>query len=211
MRGYIFCSGPIRDYTVISQFHFENAKIICADGGFVHAEKLGLKPDMIIGDQDSINRAYPLNVPQKIYPTNKDFTDTNLALDYAMSIGCEEIIILGGIGGRIDHEFSHFCLLQYGLFMGIKVYLVDEKNIIWMENRPFELHKSAVEKKYVSFFPYGGEVRDFSVHGLLYTAENMTLRCDRVQASSNEFAQEETAKISFSSGTVLVILSDDKN
>ena len=52
-------------------------------------------------------------------------------------------------------------------------------------------------------------MQDFSVKGLLYTAEHMTLRCDRVQASSNAFGEEETAQISFSSGTVLVVLSDD--
>lgn len=209
MRGYIFCSGPIRDYEAFRKFSFDEGKVICADGGFLHARRMGIRPDMILGDCDSCEEVYPQDVPTQIFPAHKDFTDTNLAIDYAISIGCDEVILLGGIGGRIDHEFSHFCLLQYGLSKGIRIFLVDEKNEIWMENKSFELHKCAHNRKYVSFFPYGGDVQDFSVKGLLYTAEHMTLRCDRVQASSNAFGEEETAQISFSSGTVLVVLSDD--
>ena len=76
-----------------------------------------------------------------------------------------------------------------------------------MENRPFTLQRT--EKRYVSFFPYGGPVEDFSVRGLKYETEHMTLDCGRVQASSNEFAGADEAQISFRSGVVLVMLCQD--
>ena len=76
-----------------------------------------------------------------------------------------------------------------------------------MENKPFSLKRG--KRRYVSFFPYGGDVTNFTVKGLLYTADNMHLSCSEAAASSNEFDSRDTAEISFSDGTLLVMLCDD--
>lgn len=202
-RAIIFCSGEL-DSEEVFLSEYRKDMILCADGGYRHAKALGIKPDLIIGDLDSGISEYPKEIASCIYPSEKDLTDTNLCLDYAIEQGCDEVVILGGLGGRLDHEFSHYALLMYGLKRGVRVKLVNRRNEIWMEDKPFSL--DADEKKYVSFFPYGGVVEEFTVRGLKYEAVNMTLGCDRVQASSNQFEGEESADISFREGGFLLVI-----
>ena len=208
MKAAIFSSAEISDYSYISDYCLSEYFIICADGGYVHAQRLGIIPNVIIGDNDSFKNEYPKEIKRYIYPPEKDKTDTNLAIDCAIENGADEILLFGGLGGRIDHEFSHFCLIKYALDRGVRLKLIDDINEIWMENKPFELRSG--RKKYVSFFPYGGDVSGFNIKGLKYEAENMTLSTGEVQASSNEFAESDIAKISFDSGTLLVMLCDDR-
>lgn len=206
MKAVIFCGGRIEDYSYIEQESLENALVICADGGYGHTEKLNITPDVIIGDNDSWNGEYPEEIKSIKCPSEKDYTDTERCIDYAIENGCREILIYGGLGGRLDHEFSNYCLLLYALKKGAKVVLLDKYNEIWMEDKPFTLKKD--KKKYVSFFPYGGEVQDFSVKGLKYEGDNINLNTDSTLTVSNEFLNS-SAEISFSSGYVLVMLCND--
>lgn len=203
----IFCGGAIASYDYLKTMDFQGKLIICADGGLKHLEALGLSADVIIGDNDSWTGEYPESAEIIKLPAEKDFTDTNFCIDYAIDHGYKNIEIIGGLGGRADHEFSHYCLLSYGLSKGVRVRLIDEHNEIWMENKPFTLCKG--NKKYVSFFPFGGAVEGFSVRGLKYSADNIRLECDKVQASSNEFSDCLRAEVDFKCGTLLVMLCED--
>ncbi len=202
-RAIIFCSGEM-DGDEVFLPEYRKDLILCADGGYKHAKRLGLKPDLIIGDLDSGLKEYPKEIPCRVYPSEKDKTDTNLCLDYAIGQGCTEVVILGGIGGRLDHEFSHLSLLMNGLHRGVRVKLINKQNEIWMEDKPFSLKPS--EKKYISFFPFGGTVEGFTVHGLKYEASDMSLVCDCAQASSNQFDGEDIAYVSFNDGGCLLVM-----
>ncbi len=202
-RAIIFCSGEL-DTDQVWLPDYKEDLILCADGGYRHAKRLGVLPDLIIGDLDSGILEYPKEVASRVYPSEKDATDTNLCLDYAIEQGCQEVVILGGIGGRLDHEFSHYALLLYGLKRGVRVKLVNGCNEIWMEDKPFTLRPD--EKKYISFFPFAGDVEDFTVRGLKYRAEGMKLSCGLVQASSNQFDGGETAEVSFREGGILLVM-----
>lgn len=202
-RAIIFCGGEM-DTDSVWLPEYSESLILCADSGYKHAERLGVVPDMIIGDLDSGIEKYPESIAHKIYPSEKDMTDTNICLDYAIEKGCREIILLGGLGGRLDHEFSHYCLLLYGLRKGVKVKIINGRNEIWMEDKPFSLFPT--EKKYISFFPYGGLVEEFSVRGLKYNVEKMTLDFGQAQASSNQFDGEERAEISFKTGGLVLVM-----
>ena len=170
---------------------------------------LGITPDVVIGDRDSYAEYLGLDTAEVlVYPAEKDFTDTHLCVDYAIEKGCSEIELLGGFGGRHDHEYSHYCLMAYALKKGVKLKMTDKYNEIWMEDKPFILEKG--KRKYVSFFPYGSDVEGFSVKGLKYSAKDITLSCGLVQASSNEFEDCERAEVSFKGGMLLVMLCDDK-
>ncbi len=208
MRAIIFCGGDVSDYDFYKNIDFEGSYIICADGGLRHAQKMGIEPDLIIGDRDSWNGEYPDEIKTIVSPPEKDLTDTNLCIDNAIEHGCDEIILIGALGGRRDHEFSHICLLAYGLKRNVRIKISDRYNEIWMEDRPFTLKRG--ERKYVSFFPFGGDVEGFSIKGLKYETENMRLVCDEVRASSNEFADSDTAEISFKSGRLIVMLCADR-
>ncbi len=210
MKAIIFSSAAIADYRYLEGRDLGGDIVICADAGYKHALRLGVVPDIFLGDNDSFAAEIPPGVERVIYPPEKDKTDTNIAVDYAIGRGADEIVLIGGIGGRIDQEFTHFCLMKYALKRGVRLKMIDDINEIWMENRPFTLKKTDCRKKYVSFFAYGGSVKNFSVKGLKYETEGMSLDSGLVQASSNEFAEADTAEISFDSGTVLVMLCDDR-
>lgn len=209
MKCYIFCSADIKSYSFLENTDFDEAFVICADGGYKHAVRLGIKPDLWLGDSDSLNDCESVIDAKEIlhFPARKDNTDTDLAVEAALERGFCEIVILGALGGRLDHEFSHFCLLKKILMHGGTGVLLDEKNEITMKDKSFMLYPN--EKKYISFFPFGDEVHNFSIKGLRYEAENMTLRNGEVCASSNCFDDCSEAEISFSDGYVLVIRAND--
>jgi len=91
----------------------ENDYIICADSGFKYAEKLGIKPDLLLGDFDSY--AAKGNETENIItlPVEKDDTDAMYAVRYAAEKGFEEIVLVGGIGGREDHTKGAVSVLKY--------------------------------------------------------------------------------------------------
>ena len=203
----IFAGGKMDAAKVWDQEERDDWLVICADGGYCHAAALGIVPDMIIGDCDSCEIPYPKEVSHRIYPSEKDETDTELCLNWAIEQGCQEVLILGGLGGRLDHEFAHFNLLLNGLNRGVQVRLRNEQNEIFMRNTPFSIE--AGDKKYVSFFPYGGNVEGFSIKGLKYELAPMTLTCDMVRTACNEFLPGKKGEISFQNGNVLVMLCRD--
>lgn len=208
-KAAIFCGGEMDTYTVWDNSKRDEFLVICADGGIRHTEKIGIIPDVVIGDFDSAigyDQKYNNSI---VYPPEKDMTDSNICIDYALEKGIKEIYMYGGFGGRIDHEFSTFALLLYSLKKGVKLFLVNGRNKIWMEDKPFCLEPD--DKKYISFFPYGGNVENFTVKGLKYEADGITLDCGMVQASSNEFSGATKAYISFDSGYLLVMRCSDKS
>lgn len=105
--------------------------LIACDGGARHLSGAGLKPDVLIGDMDSLS-------PERLaeherqgikilrYPADKDYTDTALALDYALELHPKSIDIWGALGGRIDHALANIHLLIRGVKAGIPTCLVDE-------------------------------------------------------------------------------------
>ena len=106
--------------------------IVAADSGYATAEKLGVTPDITMGDFDS----YRENLPQEMrilrVPCEKDVTDTMLACEYARNQGCGYITIIGGTGGRIDHELSNVFYLEDLRRQGVRVRLTDGENTVQM-------------------------------------------------------------------------------
>ena len=207
MRCFIFGSAPIESYDYLENTDFSDSLIICADGGIKHAEALGLTPDVWLGDGDSLCGEEIKVGERYTFPVRKDNTDMDLAIELALEKGSCDITVIGGIGGRRDHEFSHFCLLKKLLENGASGRFIDEKNEISMADKSFTVYPD--DKKYISFFPFGGDVTNFSVKGLRYEAEGIHLSCSKVQASSNCFDGENEGHITFDSGYVLVIRSND--
>lgn len=118
MKCVIFANG---EYEKIEAYHevVEAADIIiCADGGANYARELGVKPDYIIGDLDSISaevREYyaAQNVKYQKYPRRKDFTDLHLALSLANKLKASEIVLIGSLGKRLDHTLSNiYCGIE---------------------------------------------------------------------------------------------------
>lgn len=103
---------------------------IAADSGYATAMKLGITPDITMGDFDSYRDALPTGMNTLRVACEKDVTDTMLACEYAKDNGCRYITIVGGTGGRIDHSLSNVLYLEGLRRQGIRIKLTDGENTV---------------------------------------------------------------------------------
>jgi thiamine pyrophosphokinase len=177
--------------------------IICADGGFEIARREGILPHVIIGDMDSLFvDAGGIEVVKA--PKEKDETDTFLCLTHGMKKGFKEFVIVGGIGGRLDHTLANLQLLAYGLKHGLKITLIDEYT------RAFMLEKGQVEIAnlqgyYLSLLAFSETCTGVSASGVKYPLKNATLKNDFALGVSNEII-EDAATIENETGLLLILL-----
>lgn len=181
--------------------------IVVCDGGVRHVQQLGIKPDVIIGDMDSIEpaqlKSYSTQGVKIIkYPAKKDFTDTELALDYAMGLKPTAIYIWGALGGRLDHTLANVFLLRKGKDASIKTYLIDE----YCEAFIVDKEAAFVDAKGVaiSLFAFSTQVEGLSLRGFVYPLKDAVLTMGESLGVSN-IINEAHAKISLRAGNLLVI------
>ncbi len=178
--------------------------IICADSAYVEARRHGIAADVIIGDfdHDGLPAAEGGNVIT--VPSEKDDTDTMLCIKYAIDAGTDEIIIAGGIGGRLDHTVANLQSLAYAQSHGVKASITDGQNTAYMISKaamiPYKPHS------YLSLFAYGGAAGGVSVSGVRYPLDNAELTADFPLGVSNEIV-DDFAKIEVKSGRLLIVQS----
>ena len=185
----------------------ENCLIICCDSGARHLWKTGIKPDVIIGDMDSNEpdhlASYSTSGIKIIkYPANKDFTDTELALDYALNLKPEAIFIWGALGGRIDHTLANVFLLCKGQEKGIRTYLIDEYGEAFVLDKETSFINET--GKTVSLVALSPEVTGINLTGFLYPLKEGTLVMGDSRGISN-IITDVRAGISVRQGKLLVI------
>lgn len=202
MRACIFGAG---------EYHGErldltqNALIIAADGGFCHTQAYGLTPSLLIGDFDSLE-GIPLDIPIKRYPVKKDDTDLALAVKEALAAGCDEIVMFGVLGGRLDHTLANITLLLSLAKKGVLAYLVGKGSVL-----------TVLSEKTTLVFPYadGGlslftltEEATVTIEGVDYPLSSGKLYSDCALGVSNRFLGQ-IARISAESGKLLVIWENE--
>lgn len=207
MKACIFCSSSEENVDYIKNFDFENSFVICADGGINLAERLGLKPDLQIGDMDS-SCASPAAKKSLVLPTEKDLTDSQAAAEEALKRGIKELCFFGATGGRLDHEYANYCLLRFLLERGAFGTIINKNNRIFMLDGSAKVFSKG--EKYISFFPFGEEVKNFSVRNVKYELCGHTLKNNCSLTVSNEFLNGDIpAEVDFSRGYVIVFCSND--
>lgn len=188
--------------------------IITADSGMEFMRRIERIPDMIIGDFDSVDSEtlavfqVQQGIVWKELNPIKDDTDTESAIRQAMSLGAEEIAILGGTGTRLDHVLGNIALLGIGLGESVSIQLVDTHNRIRMIDKPMQITQKEQFGKYISLVPYNGEVTHLYLKGFKYPLADYTLKGFNTLGISNEII-EETAEISFEEGNLIVIEARD--
>ena len=130
MKAVIFAGGSIDSYKKVKKYLEGSSLIICADSGVEHAFNMGIEPDLLVGDMDSISsvsleKANKLGIERQQFPSEKDCTDTELALDIALKKGADEAIILGALGDRPDHSLANIFLMVGFKKLGLEVKLAD--------------------------------------------------------------------------------------
>ena len=183
--------------------------VICADGGLLIAEKLGLSPTHLIGDYDSMELPEALADAAGIVklPMEKDMTDTEAAVDMAVSLGFDHITVLGGLGGRFDHTMGNLGILAKYCEELPYLALVDGQNYVRMISPGcYELAKNPY--KYLGVISYGDFAEMVTLRGVKYSLEEHFLTHATSLGVSNEITAD-VAEISFTSGKLLIILSKD--
>ncbi len=188
---------------------------IAADSGYMTARRFGIKPDILLGDLDSLECSTlsqgELDEMEKIIvPRIKDDTDTQLAVDTAIERGAGNIFIIGGLGGRLDHTLSSVFLLEYISEHGAGCTMTDGRNVVRMLVSNGEKRTVTVEKgyKYLSLISLSDVCKEVSVTGVFYPLNSTTLTRKYSYAISNEITAEH-AVISLTDGVMLIIESRD--
>lgn len=181
--------------------------IICCDGATRNLIQAKIKPDIVLGDMDSLEPFLLENLKkEKIkiieYPAQKDFTDTELALDYALNMNPSAIYIWGALGGRIDHILGNVFLLIKGKKANVDTYLVDEYAEAFLPRN--EVIFSDAISCTVSLLALTEKVEGINLSGFAYPLNNETLSIGETRGLSN-YINESKAKINFVSGELLVI------
>jgi len=207
MKAVIFAGGKIEDYDRIKNYLKGSSLIICADIGIEHAFRMGIVPDLLVGDMDSISpatleKAQKLGIEMENFPSEKDLTDTELAVDIALSKGAQEAIILGGLGDRPDHSLANIFLMVSFLKRGLKLKLVGENWEMFLVDKMTEI--CGKKGDILSLIPITPEAVGVKTEGLYYPLKGETLLMGPARGISNVFL-EDTAKVSIKQGLLLAI------
>lgn len=175
--------------------------IIAADAGYTHLEKMGIKPDLVIGDFDSLG-AVPEHPNVIVCPVKKDDTDMLAAVRYALDINCNRILLFGGTGGRLDHTLANIQTLGFAAKRGAQAYLFGAGFVV-----------TALTGGKLRFFDYSGGFSVFSLGdsargvfetGVKYPLHDAELFCDYPLGVSNAFEGADS-EISVREGTLVIL------
>ncbi|MDF2986806.1 MAG: thiamine pyrophosphokinae [Eubacterium sp.] len=211
MKAVIVCNGSIKDYDAIKDFINKGDYIISVDGGASHLRKMGIIPDILLGDFDSANEEdieyfKTQGIQADQFSAEKDMTDSELAIEKALEKGVEEIVFIGAVGTRFDHSMSNIFLLKKLMDVSVKACIVDEHNYIYMFNETFTMPKKEGYK--LSLIPVSDKVTGVTTKGLKYPLNNATMSLGTSWGVSNEF-YEDIATVTLGEGILLVCLSRD--
>ena len=175
--------------------------IIAADGGFVHTQKLGITPDIILGDFDSLGYT-----PDRanVFPVEKDDTDAMLAVRRGLQLGYRKFVLYGSLDGpRLDHTVANFQTLQFLADRDAAGYLVGSGQLVTVVKNGSLTFPAGMEGT-ISVFCMGKDAKGVTLEGLYYPLENGTLTAGFPLGVSNHFTGAE-AEISVKNGSLLVL------
>lgn len=212
----------------------ENIRLIAADRGLEFFLDYLILPDVVIGDFDSLSEDGKnfLEMQSEDIPyggmlewklqkgegkvvevvrlrPEKDDSDTQSAMNYAIQNGAKEIVILGVTGNRVDHLMANFGLLILAQKQGAEVALADRYNYMKLISSGTILKKAEQFGKYVSFFPLGEDVTGLTLEGFKYPLDKYHLTTANSGLTVSNEISEEYAKVTYESGTLLMIMSRD--
>ena len=183
----------------------EKDYILCADAGYRIAEELGVHPHAVIGDFDSADAPENENVIR--HPVMKDDPDSMLCIRYGLEKGYRNFLIVGGLGGRMDHTLANLQSLNFLAKQGARAELCDGRTHCAMLSGGSSIRIQRTAGK-LSVFAFGGTCECVFIRGAKYTLENGSLSPDFPIGMGNDFA-EDHALIGLEKGQMLVIWEEE--
>lgn len=209
MTALIVGNGSDIDKSYIEDLNIDY--VICADGGLEKIKKLGLIPNLILGDFDSVNSSVledykNLNIETVTFPSEKDYTDMELSINHAVKIGFKDIILVGASGTRLDHTVANMLLIEKYHKKDINIKILDNNNLIQMvtDNMMIPFRK----KYYVSIIPLSESIEGLTLEGFKYPLNNINVERGSTLCISNEIS-ENIGVVKLNKGSAIVFISRD--
>ena len=194
----IFCAA---EFDSLAQPLTAEDYVIAADGGLRHTDRLGITPDAVLGDFDSLGFT-----PEgaNVFPVEKDDTDSMLAVRQGLSLGCREFLLYGSLDGpRLDHTVANFQTLQFLADHGAVGYLVGNTTMATVVKNGSIIFPAGLSGM-ISVFCMGKDAEGVTERGLFYGLESGILTSGFPLGVSNHFTGEK-AEISVENGSLLVL------
>ena len=207
MDVVIFANGELTAADKAASLAEKADLIIAVDGGANHCQALGITPDILLGDLDSIDPdllcSYEQNnVTIHRYPVDKDKTDLELACDLAITKQATRVTILAALGGRWDMSFANLLLLAAPKYIGVEILLVDQETTIGICHNREERHLTFPAGTTISLLPLNGDVEGVTLTGFKYPLTDQILKYSSSRGISN-IMTESSATIVIKSGVLL--------
>jgi thiamine pyrophosphokinase len=184
--------------------------VIAADSGAEWLKANGLRPDVVIGDMDSVDpavlaRLAAEGVTIERHPPDKDASDAELAVDRALGAGADEVVILGAVGGgRLDHELANLLLLAEPAWRAVRLRIVRGGTAARALHGGDAVTLGAAAGDLVTLLPLAGDAAGVRTVGLRFPLDGETLRLGRSRGLSNR-VEHAPASVSLERGTLLII------
>lgn len=207
MRAFVFCGGEIYADKITEKPEAQDL-VICADGGYENAKKMGAHINVLVGDFDSLGNV-PGDVDEIVrVPAKKNETDAQLAVNTAISRGADDIVVIASTDGRFDHTLSLVCILEDLWDKKIPAHIVNGHNRVrFLRDSGVILVREGY--KYFSVIALDKRVKRVTVQGGEYPLVKKDILRNFQYAVSNEI-EKNCALIEVGRGSVLIIESRDK-
>jgi len=211
MKKVIIVSGGRKpSLSLYRSLYDSDCRTIAVDSGAEFFRENGILPHILLGDFDSITEETLHYFEEKTklirFEKEKDFTDTEAALEEALKENPDEIFLLGCTGNRLDHFIGNLSLLEKALHRGVRAFIMDDHNKIFMMKKPGIIRKDFGD--YISFQAFRGPVKGFGVKGVKYPLWDYELVLGDSMNVSNEFV-EKYISVTFREGILMVFMTKD--
>lgn len=201
-RCVIVGGADIENYDAVCRKIRNDDYFIYCDSGLKHREKLCAEPNLIVGDFDSHENPN-LNIETIVLPREKDDTDTFFAAKEAVKRGFDEFILIGTVGGRLDHTLGNVSVLLYLFSLGKKAEMIDDYSEMQIVADKTVFVDSSYS--YFSLLNITGEAEGITERNVKFPLENAKITCEYQYGISNEVLPGETAEITVKKGKALLI------
>jgi thiamine pyrophosphokinase len=206
-RCAIIANGVAPDPETVRYHADQSDLLLAADGGASHALALGLVPQVVIGDLDSLTEDQQARLRKAgtrfvVHPSAKDETDLELALLYAVQQDADPIIVLAALGGRLDQTIGNILLLTMPALAEREVRLVDGSQTAFIVRNEATIAGKSGDT--VSLIPLGGEVKGITTSGLAYPLAEGSLPFGPALGVSNEMTGSQ-ARVQVRDGLLLCV------
>src|SRR3989339_293634 len=180
--------------------------IIAADGGANYLHRYNIIPDILIGDMDSVEKdvfrkAQQNGVKIITYPAKKNETDSELAIQYAVDQGADEIFFVGFIGDRFDHVMANIGYIS-SLLTKINIKIIHNNEDIYFVSKKIVIHGKKNDE--VSLLPFHADAKGVVTTGLQYEPSHETLHFASTRGISNVM-EKPSASIQLKKGILMVV------